>query len=263
MKTVECKICGGTSRLFTSVDFSQHCNKQYDHHVPLSGLAVDYYRCSLCEFIFTDFIDDYEKEDLIKNIYNEDYIKFDPLYPKIRPEINARFLESIVSDPDFSGGSPGILDYGAGNGMLSRLLEDKMIVRNYDLLNAAFDRLPLGEQFDLIFCAEVIEHMPFPHRFMKDWASLLSDRGFVLFSTEIQPPDIEAQKGSWWYLGPRNGHVSIFSRKSLRTLCAQHAMLYESLNDTWHLAFRTADTARHVARLKAKVALLPTGFILV
>jgi SAM-dependent methyltransferase len=263
MRPVECKICGGKTDLFTVIDFFQHCNKQFQEANTPSGIEVEYHRCSKCEFLFSNFIDGFTRDDLRKHIYNEDYVQFDPLYPKIRPETNARFLNSVVHDA-FRGKSPAtVLDYGAGNGMVSRLLAEKIAVSNYDSLNPDFDHLPTGRQFDLIFCAEVVEHMPFPKVFVEDWRNLLSPHGCALFSTEIQPPDIGSLRGDWWYMGPRNGHVSLYSEASLHALFTQNEMMYENLNDTWHVAFHKPDHHVDIAALKEAVAGLPTGFILI
>jgi 2-polyprenyl-6-hydroxyphenyl methylase/3-demethylubiquinone-9 3-methyltransferase len=263
MRQVECKICGGNSALFTTVDFLRHCNKQLQEPNTGSGVKVEYYRCSSCAFIFTNFIDDMTRDDLRKHIYNEDYVKFDPLYPKIRPQTNARFLSSVIHDA-FPGEKPAaILDYGAGNGMLSRLVANHVAVSNYDSLNPDFDHLPTGRAFDLIFCAEVVEHMPFPSVFATDWRNLLSPRGCALFSTEIQPPDIASLRGDWWYIGPRNGHVSLYSEASLHALFKQNEMIYENLNNTWHVAFHRHDHHVDIDAVKEAVASLPTGFILI
>ena len=35
-------------------------------------------------------------------------------------------------------------------------------------------------------------------------------KGMVLFSTLVQPADIETQKLRCWYAAPRNGHISLF-----------------------------------------------------
>jgi 2-polyprenyl-3-methyl-5-hydroxy-6-metoxy-1,4-benzoquinol methylase len=247
MKLVACKICCGDCLFFASVDFSKHCNKQLSLVPPSFEIVVDQYKFLICDFIFTSIIDD--------------YIKFDPLYPRIRPEANARLLSSVIQDAFLADRRPKILDYGAGNGMLSQILEDEMPVENYDTLNPAFDRLPADDRFGLIFCAEVVEHIPDPHSFMDDWQRLRSARGCVLFSTETQPADIDTVRANWWYLGPRNGHVSRYAHKTLQALCARHDMLCESLGPTWHLAFKHVDHDLDLAVLKNMIEALPTGFI--
>jgi hypothetical protein len=48
--------------------------------------------------------------------------------------------------------------------------------------------------------------------------SFLAPGGCIVFSQPLQPDDIEAIRGSWWYIGPRNGHASIFTADALSRL---------------------------------------------
>jgi SAM-dependent methyltransferase len=257
-----CKICGSDSHFFTSVDSFQNCNKQLSPPLSPSGVPVDYYRCAECGFIFTHYIDNLTHQELLSSIYNGDYVKFDPLYPKIRPEANASLLSSVINEAYAGAISPRILDYGAGNGMLSDLLSKQICVENYDALNPSFDRLPQG-RFDIIFCAEVVEHVPTPHALLRDWKDLLSSSGCIIFSTNTLPSDIETLRGDWWYMGPRNGHVSLFSIPSLKTLCHMHDMQYEYIDDHWHLAANSPSHGVNTESLRRLVDAMPKGFIAV
>lgn len=258
--TSRCKICDATGRFFVSVDASQHCNLQLQSAFPPSGIAVPYFKCETCGFLFSNHIDDYSNQKLFELVYNEDYIKFDPLYPKIRPEINARFVGCIVAEAWQKDRAIQVLDYGAGSGLLSQILSPNVAVDNFDVMNPAFDQLP-DRTYDFIFCAEVVEHIPFPANFAGDWADLLNDGGVVVFSTKIQPDDIEAQKGDWWYLGPRNGHVSLYSEKSLALLLGQVGLVYESLTEDWHIAVKGNVPALELDTIKRLVDMQPKGFI--
>lgn len=225
-----------------------------------AGVPVTYHRCERCHFMFTDFLDHVSAEELVARVYNDEYIKFDPLYPLIRPRTNAGFLRDIVAEAWQPAAVPRILDYGAGNGMLSDLLAGHVAVKNFDALNPRFDRLPDG-RFDLIFCSEVVEHIPDPHALMRDWTHLLAEPGAVVFSTTIQPDDITSLRGAWWYLGPRNGHVSLYSQESLGLLCRQHGLHYVPIDDQWHLAMRGPGNGLDIARLRLVADRLPKGFV--
>jgi SAM-dependent methyltransferase len=257
--TTICKICGGAAPVFTCVDFEKHCNKQLTEE-RFAGTPVIYYRCTRCHFMFTPFLDDLSPVELVTRVYNEEYIKFDPLYPVIRPRMNAGFLRAILDGAWLSAGPLRILDYGAGNGMLAELLDGAPTVENYDALNPRFDRLPDG-RFDLLFCSEVVEHIPDPHSLMADWDRLLNEQGAVVFSTMTQPDDIASLRGDWWYLGPRNGHVSLYSGYSLDLLCQQHGLSYVPIDAQWHLAARDPERIVDLHRLKAVADRLPKGFI--
>jgi hypothetical protein len=262
MIPIECKICGGLTRTFSIVESGKHCNLQLPPVLAGSGEPVEYSRCLECGFIFTTFFDAYQADALKVEIYNEDYVNFDPLYPKIRPETNARFLQTVLAESFSADEHPRVLDYGAGNGLLSTMVGGGFAVENYDVLNPLFNILPPGP-IDVIFSAEVVEHMPFPRVFVDDWSAALSEFGCVIFSTKLQPGDIELIRGDWWYIGPRNGHVSLFSSQSLQKLCSLAGLRFESLTEDWHIAYRNPRHRIDKTTLWRNMGLLPSGFIVV
>ena len=244
------------------MESGKHCNLQLPPVASGSSDLVEYFRCEDCSFIFTNFLDTWSAEELKESIYNEDYIKYDPLYPRIRPQNNARFLTAVLEQTFPLGERPKVLDYGAGNGLLSSLVACDFPIENYDALNPDFNILPPGP-VDVIFSAEVVEHMPFPKVFVDDWSACLAPSGCAIFSTKLQPDDIDVIRGDWWYAGPRNGHVSLFSHKSLRKLCALAGLHFESLTEDWHIACKGLRPRIAMETLRNNIALLPTGFIMV
>jgi hypothetical protein len=69
----------------------------------------------------------------------------------------------------------------------------------------------------------------------------------VLFSTLVQPQDFDGLGLNWWYVGPRNGHISVFSRDALTKAWERHGCRMASFNDLIHVAYRTLpDFARHL-----------------
>jgi len=67
----------------------------------------------------------------------------------------------------------------------------------------------------------------------------VAEPGGVLYSTLIQPADFDKHGVSWWYVGPRNGHISIFTKQALALAWARHGFTTVALNEGIHLAFRT------------------------
>jgi hypothetical protein len=55
----------------------------------------------------------------------------------------------------------------------------------------------------------------------------------------LQPQDFDQKGMSWWYIGPRNGHISIFTRPALAAAWGKFGFKTASFNDNLHLAFRT------------------------
>ena len=146
------------------------------------------------------------------------------------------------------------LDYGGGNGGLSKRLSQS------GWNSHSFDPFPKKGQaavgdlgkFNLITAFEVFEHVPDPKALIRNLSGLMEDDAVILFSTLLTDGHVEAgKKLSWWYASPRNGHISLFSKKSLQTLQTSHAndLHLVSFNEGFHGLFRTIpEWARHVLR---------------
>ncbi|MDH3584359.1 MAG: class I SAM-dependent methyltransferase, partial [Phycisphaerae bacterium] len=121
----------------------------------------------------------------------------------------------------------------------------------YDPFQDEHSARPSGT-FNLILCFEVLEHVPDPTGTLQDICSFLDDdSGLILFSTVLTPADIDRVKVGWWYIAPRNGHVSIYSRKSLGTVLRKCGLHLASASQGLHFAFRQVpEFAKHI--LKAK-----------
>ena len=104
--------------------------------------------------------------------------------------------------------------------------------------------------FDLITAYEVFEHVPDVDALMATIASLLQPGGMVLFTTLLSDGQISAdQRLTWWYAAPRNGHISLFSRRSLGLLTAKHGFQFGSFSDGFHALWRTPPVwAAHLIR---------------
>ncbi len=48
---------------------------------------------------------------------------------------------------------------------------------------------------------------------------------------------------SWWFVGPRSGNISIFSKEALALAWARHGYRTVSFNPGTHIAFRTLPKA--------------------
>jgi SAM-dependent methyltransferase len=143
-----------------------------------------------------------------------------------------------------------VLDYGGGNDVLCAALRAAGFAQavTYDPLVPEFMRRPEGH-FDLITCFETIEHMPNPLAGIESIVRSAAQPGLVIFSTLLQPADFEERQLAWWYVAPRNGHVSIFSRQALMLAWRKYGYQVASFDSNLHLAFRTVPRfARHLVR---------------
>jgi len=232
---VLCKVCGSQASLFGSVDFSKSCEEARGLVLPPTGHMIKYSRCPTCGLLFTTDFDDWSRERFQSEIYNADYAIVDPDFEVVRPTIHARMIKNEL------GGQAeqlSIVDYGGGNGRFAAELRNSGFPRceTYDPLQPEYSDRPLG-RFNFITCFETMEHVPDPQATVADIVSLLDDGGIVFFSTFLQPWDIEQQGLSWWYVGPRNGHITLYSGQALARLWGNVGLRCVSFNENYHAAF--------------------------
>ena len=232
-KPVPCKVCGAPSPLFGVVDFHKSCIEAQGKRLAMSGYPIYYRQCPQCAFTFTTAFDFWDWEAYRTHIYNDDYIVVDPDFVELRPVGNAHLIANSFPD---AKSSIRILDYGGGNGVLAQRLRDAgFSASTYDPYSG-FNELPT-ERFDLVTCFEVLEHVPTPDKTIATMVSLLKHPGAILFSTLVQPKEFAAIGLNWWYAGPRNGHISLYSTQALALLFKPHGMKVASFNDNLHLAY--------------------------
>jgi len=232
-QTTACKICGYDSHFIAAADANINCLRM---PLPASGELVPYYHCNDCGFIFTPAFDAWTPEQFQRRIYNDDYVRIDPEFASVRPLRQADVLAKILAPLK---GRMRILDYGGGNGVFAA----KMNALGFDTVSYdpvyQDETAPISEErFQLIHCREVIEHAPDPRAFARDILRYLADDGAVYLSTALQPEDVHRQVLNWWYLAPRNGHISLFSKRSLARLWIDLGMEFGCFNDYVHLASR-------------------------
>ena len=225
-----CKICRRPAAFFDVVDF-QKCVGAYMFGP--SGIHVAWHRCENCGFLFTSFFDDWSPADFARFIYNDDYILIDPDYLSIRPKAVGRMMANLLAGHE----DAKILDYGAGSGVFAETMSEFGFhrVESYDPFS--LPERPIGK-FDIITCNEVIEHTPFPLRMAEDMRSMLQDEGCIILGETLQPPDIGLLRGNWWYVAPRNGHVSTYTDQTFACIAGGLGLVYHRGGGSIH-ALRT------------------------
>lgn len=111
-----------------------------------------------------------------------------------------------------------ILDFGGGDGLLTRLLRDlRLDCRVSDrhaqpIYAGPFQHEP-GRRYDLVCAFEVIEHLAEPEMELR---SLFEP---ALKHILISTVRYEGQDENWWYLAPSTGqHVFFYTRKALQLI---------------------------------------------
>src|ERR1700733_931512 len=227
-----CKICSGVAQLYGVVDFHKGHDK-----LPVSAVPIYYRRCVACDFLFTDAFDCWSDEQFKAHIYNDEYLELDLDYNGPRPHANADVVARLWGKYKTE---TRVLDFGGGNDMFCARLRANgfPVAVTYDPMVSAHARPPEGK-FDLVTCFETLEHVPDPVATVALMAKFVAEPGLILYSTVVQPADFSNQRLAWWYVAPRNGHISLFSKRALAALWGQHGYKTFSFTDGIHLAFRT------------------------
>jgi len=231
-----CPICEGHTHLYDVVDFNKSCGDPTARQNGLSGLPIFYSRCSSCQFIFAPECYAWTKEDFAQKVYNANYGLFDPDFVRIRPLANADLVERLYGNQKMTIKH---LDFGGGEGLLSKTLKESGWDSNsYDPF---FDDqiMPKTHSIDLVTAFEVFEHSSAIGDLCKILGRLLKEKGAILFSTLISDGKVSDQERlNWWYAAPRNGHISLFSKKSLELLAVKSNFRYVSYGENLHCFYK-------------------------
>lgn len=231
---VQCKCCSATTEYFASLDFSRSCeDSSVVQPFDPSGEMIPYRICPRCGFIFTRYFDDWSSQQMADRIYNEDYHLADPGFAEARPAGFAAALSKLLGN---LRSSIAALDFGGGKGTLAALMQERGF--DYDCFDPYFSDSPgPNRRFDLVTSFEVVEHSPDPIGSFVTMLSHAKPNGAILFSTNLQPRCVTSD---WWYIAPRNGHISIHTARSLQFLAAQLGVRFLTLGNHVHLLYRHA-----------------------
>lgn len=231
-----CPVCDGPTEMLDVVDFNKSCEELRGKFLPLSGRAVYYHRCSNCFFSHAPEFRNWPDDKFLRDIYNEEYLDVDPDYERVRPRGNVDYIKSLF---DKEKQEIKHLDYGGGNGRLCELL------RGEGWNSISYDPFPKNDvdlatvgKFNFITAFEVFEHVPDIDRMMRNMEKLMSSRCLVIFSTLLSDGNIKSnERLTWWYASPRNGHISLFSSKSLAVLAEKNGLTFGSFGPAAHCFF--------------------------
>lgn len=239
-----CPVCQGTAPLLAAVDFNKTCEEIRGLRLPPSGVSVRYHLCDRCGFCFAPELFTWSFEQFERQIYNDDYGEVDPDYKRVRPLANAGLVDQLFGKARISH-----LDYGGGSGLLSETLRQQgWNSRSYDPFVDRDVRVADLGKFDLVTAFEVFEHVPDIGALFDDLRMLVGPDGVILFSTLLSDGEIgRGRPLDWWYASPRNGHISLFSKESLRLCLNRAGFNHASASANLHLAYGSVPVwAAHV-----------------
>jgi SAM-dependent methyltransferase len=179
--------------------FDLPVNKCSGGSLLVDGEPVNYYECTKCFFLFA-------KHEI-------DYTKY---WDVIEEPNNGRVLETMRLYLLSDGIGKSVLDYGCGKGFSIQAFRELGIdadgcdVEKTDLVYS----IDTSPKKDIVVACEVVEHFSNPVASFKHMASLANKS--IAFQTAYYDP--QTCHRDWWYLGPANGHISLYSPQSLNVL---------------------------------------------
>lgn len=224
-----CTLCNSDKLDFAfKVPFNKSC-----HGVdPKSTIkdSVDFYICKECGYIHAPYFISWGSDDFAKNVYNSDYVKFDPDFKLVRPQQQA----STLIRSGWFNKQIKHLDYGCGNGKLVELLKTQGYKSiGYDPF---YNENEISDTYDIITCFEVLEHTVNPKQLFYD-INKASKKNTIIFFTTYRYDKVLGIKpisslADWWYTGVRNGHISFYSNKTINYIANKYEYKVILLSET-------------------------------
>ncbi len=248
--SLSCRVCHGSAYYVGTTDFNKSGNDHFEGKrlFPVAEEQVDYYRCRQCGLMYTPYFDHWNDSDFQQRVYNHQYLLADPPFAGERPARLAGYLAGLLGDEykDLR-----LLDFGGGSGQLEAFLKDHGIhnCTTYDPHHHENSIRP-NLEFDLVTAFEVVEHVSDQYSLFRDLCSLVNDNGVLLMSTLLQPENIDSLGVDWWYVCPRNAHMTFHTRESLCLVLQEYGFTLYSLSDELHIAYRHTNniSAQFVSR---------------
>ena len=182
---------------------------------------LEIYKCDDCYFYYNNS----------KNNQND--------YDNYYKTNNNYKLKEIIDDKDkkcadylikkLDSNIHNIIDYGAGNCILAKLLSDKFNVDTYDIGESN-----INKKYDCIILSHVLEHIYDIDNFILNLKPIINDNGYIYI--EIPNAEYYNELKNFGTLQEINlEHINFFSKYALSKLMIKHNFIPISIEDDYFL----------------------------
>lgn len=212
---MKCLVCEGLAYKV----FDLPNTKMTGGPLEVEGYPVDYFKCTKCDFLFANHQCTYD----------------DVQYWNVVEPVDDGRVGQTIELFEFAGGdnTKTVLDYGCGKGFSIPAFRNRGVIADgADIYPQKLDHyMQLKDAFehDIVVACEVVEHFTNPKASFKHACSLARDA----FAFQTAYYDGEAGR-DWWYLGPANGHTSLYSKRSLEILAEQNNAKKVDIKDNYY-----------------------------
>jgi SAM-dependent methyltransferase len=215
LRTPPCKICGSDTRNV----FSLPSTKLTGQPIPALENDCPYFECEICHFLFSEIHDNIDHGTL----YDETY--WDKQDPDWGGRVNQTLRLVLMANKilNLNPWELKVLDFGCGMGTFVEAARTQLQLEAWgtDIIQPKFGlewfvSQPAMAQFDVVVSCEVMEHLPRPFEITGQIRQYLRPGGVFAFQTAHYDPAVCGR--DWWYIGPANGHISLYSREAFDVL---------------------------------------------
>lgn len=200
---------------------------------------IHYYRCRLCNFLFSG-------QTQNPNLENRTIGHYEPAYISYLEEAagdNPNFRKMVESIEKFKSLKHArVLDIGAGSGKFVRFLRQRAIdsygIEPSEALYSQYlskepffyltdikglkEKSPLVK-YDVVFVSDVIEHVQDTHSFFRGLSMVLKPKAVIFISTPDADSFFARLCGKYWHYINKY-HFSFFTRKTISALASQYGL---------------------------------------
>ena len=214
-----CPVCGAVAKPY----FHMGGRKEADFCV-----------CPTCDLIFSPKMGRMPKEDLERDIYNDNYADVCPDFgEKSDAEMHDLLIDTIVQRQE------RVLDYAGGRGgFAAKLRAHDISADSCDPFFGKNRKPPTHLKYSLVTCLNSLNNIYDLNAAFDDFRRLLVPGGTLIVIAPVHDDNPEAfgtTPDKWPFLVPARGDVCVCAKATLRRLAVSHGLNYREENSNYFM----------------------------